>query len=59
MKFGQWPLSDVSDQMVAMSKMSDKPNGRDARNLISLKLGNRKRERGIYRAVVKNGPLHN
>ena len=43
-KIGQWPISEVADQMIAMLRMSEKPKGRDAGDLIFRKLSKQKRE---------------
>ena len=57
-KFDQWPLSAVPDQMIAMvrdSGTSENPMGRDSWDLIFRKLSNRKR--GSYRKTIKNDPF--
>ena len=54
-KFDQWPLSEVPGQMIAMLRMSDKTNDRDAGGLICRKLSRSKR--GSYKKMIKNEPF--
>ena len=54
-KFGQWPVSDVLEQMVAMFSMSDKTKGREAWDLVFRKQS--KKKGGSHKEMVKSEPF--